>query len=34
MEKLPVSAERLSDHFVSYLFDQYQGARHVRRVAS
>ena len=34
MIKAPVSAERLADHFVSYLFDQYQGSRHVRRVAS
>jgi len=30
----PVSSERLADHFVSYLFDQYKGSRHVRRVAS
>jgi xanthine dehydrogenase molybdopterin-binding subunit B len=30
----PVSAERLADHFISYLFDQYKGSRHVRRVAS
>lgn len=28
------SAERLADHFISYLFDQYQGTKHVRRVAS
>lgn len=28
------SAERLADHFVFYLFSQYQGTRHVRRVAS
>jgi hypothetical protein len=34
MMKAPVSADRLTDHFVSYLFDQYQGSRHVRRVAS
>lgn len=27
-------AERLADHFVNYLFDQYKGSRHVRRVAS
>lgn len=26
--------ERLADHFVSYLFDEYAGSRHVRRVAS
>ncbi len=30
----PVSSERLSDHFVSYLFEEYQGSSHVRRVAS
>lgn len=34
MRRAPASAERLADHFVSYLFDQYQGSRHVRRVAS
>jgi hypothetical protein len=34
MTTAPVSAERLADHFVSYLFDKYQGSRHVRRVAS
>ncbi len=28
------SPERLADHFVSYLFDEYAGSRHVRRVAS
>lgn len=28
------SAERLADHFVNYLFEQYNGTRHVRRVAS
>lgn len=28
------SAERLADHFVSYLFEDYKGSRHVRRVAS
>lgn len=28
------STERLADHFVSYLFDQYRGTRHVRRVAT
>jgi hypothetical protein len=27
-------AERIADHFVNYLFDEYQGSRHVRRVAS
>jgi hypothetical protein len=29
-----VSAELLADHFVNYLFDEYRGSRHVRRVAS
>src|SRR2546423_438469 len=28
------TAERLADHFVNYLFDEYRGSRHVRRVAS
>jgi hypothetical protein len=28
------SVERLADHFVAYLFDEYAGSRHVRRVAS
>src|SRR6266446_3478096 len=28
------SAELLADHFVNYLFDEYHGSRHVRRVAS
>jgi hypothetical protein len=28
------SAELLTNHFVNYLFDEYQGSRHVRRVAS
>jgi hypothetical protein len=27
-------AELLADHFVNYLFDEYHGSRHVRRVAS
>ena len=27
-------SERLADHFVNYLFDEYHGTRHVRRVAS
>ena len=26
--------DRVADHFVNYLFDQYQGSMHVRRVAS
>ena len=30
----PISVERLADHFVAYLFDEYAGSRHVRRVAS
>jgi hypothetical protein len=30
----PSSPERLADHFISYLFEEYQGSRHVRRVAS
>ena len=25
---------RLSDHFIAYLFDQYKGTMHVRRIAS
>jgi hypothetical protein len=29
-----VSAERIADEFINYLFDQYKGSRHVRRVAS
>jgi hypothetical protein len=29
-----VTADRLADEFVNYLFDEYQGSRHVRRVAS
>ena len=29
-----VSAERLTDHFINYLFDEYKGSRHVRRVAA
>ncbi|MEX2220118.1 MAG: hypothetical protein WD749_15315 [Phycisphaerales bacterium] len=28
------AADRLADHFVNYLFDDYQGSRHVRRIAS
>lgn len=28
------SSEKLADHFVNYLFEEYQGSRHVRRVAS
>ena len=26
--------DRIADHFVNYLFERYQGSRHVRRVAS
>jgi hypothetical protein len=28
------SAERLANYFVDYLYDNYRGSRHVRRVAS
>jgi hypothetical protein len=28
------SAERLANYFVDYLYDDYRGSRHVRRVAS
>ncbi len=28
------SPERMADAFVNYLYDEYQGSRHVRRVAS
>lgn len=28
------SGERLADHFVSYLFDQFKGTRHVRRIST
>jgi hypothetical protein len=28
------SADRMADVFVNYLYDEYQGSRHVRRVAS
>ncbi|HEY2961399.1 MAG TPA: hypothetical protein VGJ37_03235 [Pyrinomonadaceae bacterium] len=34
MTNTSVSPERLADDFVSALFDEYQGSRHVRRVAS
>lgn len=35
MPKLPnASAEQLSNHFVKYLYEQYRGNRHVRRVAA
>ncbi|MEE9216439.1 MAG: hypothetical protein V3U32_03300 [Anaerolineales bacterium] len=30
----PISSERLADHLVNYLFDNYRGSRHVRRVAT
>ena len=26
--------DRIADHFVNYLFDQYRGSRHVRRVTA
>jgi len=29
-----MSPDRIADHFVNYLFDEYQGSKHVRRVAS
>lgn len=28
------SADRMADAFVNYLFDEYKGSRHVRRIAS
>lgn len=28
------SADQVADYFINYLFDQYRGVRHVRRVAS
>jgi hypothetical protein len=28
------SAELIADHFVNYLFDEYKGTRHVRRVVA
>ena|SRR2546428_3128170 len=28
------NVERLADHFVTYLFHEFQGTRHVRRVAT
>jgi hypothetical protein len=30
----PPSTEALADQFVAYLFEEYKGARHVRRVAT
>jgi len=29
-----MSLDRIADHFVNYLFDEYRGSRHVRRVAA
>ena len=29
-----MSTERLADHLVAYLYEQYRGSRHVRRVAT
>lgn len=29
-----VSADRMAEHFVNYLFDDFNGSRHVRRVAA
>lgn len=34
MTRKTVSAELLADHFVNYLFDEYQGSLHVRRVTT
>ncbi len=34
MSREQMGSERLADYFVNYLFASYQGARHVRRVAS
>src|SRR5262249_39402797 len=33
-EATAASVERLANYFVNYLFDRYQGSRHVRRVAT
>jgi hypothetical protein len=30
----PLSPEALAEYFVRYLFEEYQGTRHVRRIAS
>jgi hypothetical protein len=30
----PLTSEALADYFVRYLFEEYQGTRHVRRIAS
>jgi hypothetical protein len=34
MSTAATSIDRIADHFVNYLFDEYQGSRHVRRVAT
>lgn len=34
MATKPVSSEILADQFISYVFTEYKGSRHVRRVAS
>lgn len=34
METAAWPLERYADHFVNYLFDEYHGSRHVRRVAT
>jgi hypothetical protein len=34
METITWSLDRYADYFVNYLFDEYQGSRHVRRVAT
>jgi hypothetical protein len=30
----PLTPEALADYFVRYLFEEYHGTRHVRRIAS
>jgi len=34
MATAPTPIDRYADHFVNYLFDEYNGSRHVRRVAT
>jgi len=34
MSAVQISTEAMSNYFVSYLFNEYKGSRHVRRVAS
>ena len=33
-KEIEAAVERLADYFVNYLFDEFQGTRHVRRVAT